>query len=169
MGADSCGSDGWSQIEVRYPKVFQVQDFLIGGTTSFRMLQLLQYGLHPPPMRAGDDVMRYMVVEFVNELRRCFKDGGFATRDKEEERGGFFLVGHAGRLFRVEGNYQVIEPASDYESCGCGEQYARAVMWATKDKAPADRVRLALEAAAEHTSGVRPPFVVKTIGVGEGA
>ena len=45
MGGDSAAVGGMDVYPSRIPKVFQAGRYLIGYTTSFRMGQLLQYGL----------------------------------------------------------------------------------------------------------------------------
>lgn len=109
MGADSAGVAGLNMCVQADKKVFRINDFLIGFTTSFRMGQLLHYDFEPPRRYPNTDLYKYMVTDFVNEIRSCLKRGGFASKENEVERGGMFLVGHAGRLFKIEGGYNVLE------------------------------------------------------------
>ena len=124
IGADSAGVGGLDIANRKDVKVFTNGDFVIGCTTSFRMIQLLQYKLTAPKRHPGTDVMRFMVTDFVEEVRKLFRDGGFTTKEKEAESGGHFLVGHAGRLFCVQSDFQVAERADGFDACGCGESYA---------------------------------------------
>jgi hypothetical protein len=163
MGGDSACVGGLSLWSRSDAKVFSNGGFLFGFTSSFRMGQLLRYALRPPKRHADEDVMKFMVTELVPAVRQCLKDGGFASRDSERESGGTFLVGYAGRLFRVCDDYQVGECADGYDACGCGEEFARGAMFATKGKPPAERITTALEAAAAHSAGVRAPFVLESI------
>lgn len=169
IGADSAGSDGWAVVTRLDRKVFVNSGFVIGGTTSFRMLQLLQHAFRPPKRHADDDLMRYMVTDWIDAVRACLKAGGFAKRENEVESGGTFLVGVAGRLFRIDNDFQVGEPARDFEACGCGEQYARGALQAIigSEHSPVKRITLALEVAAEHAAGVRGPFHIESIGAAE--
>jgi ATP-dependent protease HslVU (ClpYQ) peptidase subunit len=161
MAADSAGVGGL-EISTRLDrKVFPNGEFVIGGTSSFRMLQLLRYAFVPPKRHADDDVMRFMVVDFVDAVRNCLKAGGFATRDREAESGGDFLVGYSGRLFRIWDNYQVAEADRDYEACGCGEAYARGALFANAELPPEERALQALRAAEMHSAGVRGPFHIE--------
>lgn len=159
IGADSAGVGGLDISNRRDVKVFTNGDFVMGCTTSFRMIQLLQYKLNPPKRHPDVDVMRFMVTDFVETVRSLFRDGGFATKREEAESGGTFLVGHAGRLFRIEEDYQVGEREDGFDACGCGESYALGSMAMTAGLAPEDRVRKALETAAHFSAGVRAPFV----------
>ena len=163
IGGDSAGSDGWSMVHRADAKVFKNSDFLFGFTTSFRMGQVLRYAFNPPKRSSDKDVMAFMVTDFIDALRTSLKNAGFAEKDKEVERGGTFLVAHAGRLFRIEGNYQVGESADGYDACGCGENYALGSMFSTKKSNVRTRLRTALEAAQQHSAMVRGPFHMESI------
>src|SRR4051812_3616610 len=107
IGADSAGVSGWSLSIRRDRKVFKNGPFLIGFTTSFRMGQLLQYSFQPPVRHPDREVMKFMAVDFVDAVRICLKNGGFAIRENEAEKAGQFLVGYEGRLFSIQYDYQV--------------------------------------------------------------
>lgn len=163
IGADSAGVGGLDLTVRADRKVFVNGDFVMGFTTSFRMVQLIQYAFNPPKRHPDKDVMAYMVTEFVDALRNCLKAGGFARRDSEVESGGVFLVGYAGRLFCIESDYQVGEALSGYDAVGCGASFAVGVLFATPGQPPEDRLRLALQAAEAHSAGVRNPFHIQSI------
>lgn len=164
IGADSAGVRGLDIWLRKDPKVFKNGDFVLGCTSSFRMIQLLRFSFKPPKRHVDQDIYEYMCVDFINEVRQCFKSGGFAEKDKEVEGGGCFLVGYQGRLFTIEGDYQVGECADGYNSVGCGESFALAALDALDKKMPVkDRIIKALEIAAYRSGGVRPPFVIESI------
>jgi ATP-dependent protease HslVU (ClpYQ) peptidase subunit len=164
MGADSAGVAG-SDLTIRADqKVFINGEFLIGFTSSFRMGQLLRYAFEPPKYREDEkDLYKYMVTDFVNAVRKCLKDGGYAQVDKGEEIGGWFLVGIRGRLFKIESDYQVGESVLPYEAVGCGEAYALGVFSVTDKVDPEERIKLALGSAESFSAGVRAPFVILKI------
>lgn len=159
IGADSAGVGGLDIQNRRDVKVFRNGDFVMGCTSSFRMIQLLQYKLIAPKRHPDMDVMNFMVATFVEEVRRVFREGGFTTKQSEVETGGTFLVGYAGRLFRVEQDFQVGERADGFDACGCGQSYALGAMANTEGMPVQDRLRIALETAAHFSAGVRGPFV----------
>jgi len=165
IGGDSAGVAGFDLTVRADPKVFQNGEFLFGFTSSFRMGQLLRYSFSPPVMAEGQNVYGFMCTTFVNAVRDCLKAGGFATKDKDVESAGTFLVGFRGRLFSVQSDYQVGESLDGYDACGCGNQIACGALFATKDMnlSAVDRMALALGAAERHSAGVRRPFVVKSI------
>jgi hypothetical protein len=140
--------------------VFQRGPYLMGFTTSFRMGQLLRWSLE-----AGEptgDLDEFMATVFVDAVRKCLKDGGFAKKDAEREEGGTFLVGVNGRLFTVHNDYQVAAQVSPYAAVGCGADIALGALYATQPGAgdPSGRLLLALAAAERHSAGVRSPFTI---------
>ncbi|ANT54760.1 MULTISPECIES: hypothetical protein [Mesorhizobium] len=164
IGGDSAGVVGYSLTVRADRKVFRNKDFVFGFTSSFRMGQLLAHSFKPPKRHPDIDVYTFMVTEFVNALRQCLKDGGYAERHHEAERGGTFLVGYAGRLFKIAGDYQVGESADDFDACGCGEQIALGALLASPNSPPRERLTIALQAAERFSAGVRTPFHFETLG-----
>ena len=164
IGADSAGVGGLDIQNRKDTKVFKNEGLVIGCTTSFRMIQLLQYQLHPPKRHPDTDPMKYMVTDFVEPVRTCFRNGGFITVKDGVENGGTFLVGMADRLFCVDSDFQVAERAEGFDAVGCGNSYALGALAALDANLdPKQRVQRALEAAAQFSAGVRAPFVVEEI------
>jgi ATP-dependent protease HslVU (ClpYQ) peptidase subunit len=163
IGADSAGASGYSLMVRKDRKVFRVNDVLIGGTTSFRMLQLLQYSFVMPEYDLHTDLDKYMSTAFIDAVRQCLKDGGYATRSSDQESGGQFLVGFRGRLFYVGEDYQVGESLDGYDAVGCGSEAAKGAMFATHAIQPNKRIELALQASERHNIGVRGPFHIEML------
>lgn len=162
IGADSAGVAGLDLRIRRDAKAFTNGDFVFGCTSSFRMIQLLQYKLTPPKRHSNEDVMSYMATTFIDAVRDCFKSGGFAGKTNEVETGGTFLVGYCGRLFQVHGDYQVAESTEGYDACGCGESYALGSLYATSslDKPAPLRITEALQCSAHFSAGVCAPYML---------
>lgn len=160
IGGDSAGVSGLDLAVRSDPKVFINHGFVFGFTSSFRMGQLLAHAFKPPHRDPEKDLYGYMVTDFINAVRDCLKSGGYAENHSEAEKGGHFLVGHAGRLFSVESDYQVGENADGFNACGSGSQVALGSMFSTLGQASEHRVRRALEAAERFNAGVRGPFTV---------
>jgi hypothetical protein len=161
IGGDSAGVAGYDLTVRSDVKVFRVGPYVLGFTDSFRMGQLLHYTLDAPtpPER---DLERFMSTRFINAVRDCLTDGGFATNNAGQEAGGSFLVGARGRLFEVCSDYQVGEAREGYNALGCGANIALGALHLSgrQQMAPRNRVRLALEAAERHSAGVRGPFTI---------
>jgi hypothetical protein len=158
IGGDSAGVSGYLLTLRSDPKVFLSGEFIMGFTSSFRMGQLLRYRLQPPKRHPDEDVYQYMVTRFVDAVRDCLKAGGYATKEKEAEAGGTFLVGYAGRLFEIDDDYQVAQSHDNWAACGCGREIALGALHATAGLPVVQRVLKALEAAAYFNIGVHGPF-----------
>ncbi len=172
IGGDSAGTNSHSQQTIyANEKVFLVRndsgdEFLLGCGSSFRMIDLLKHMLHLPRYDGGD-IHRYMVVEFVEAVRTCLKDGGFAKKEDEKEEGGYFLVGFQGRLFEIASDYHIAEATCGYNAIGTADDLALGVLFATQENDdPEARLTLALRAAAYHNSDVRGPFVIQRLSPG---
>lgn len=163
IGGDSAAVEGYFINARNDPKVFRNGDFLFGFTSSFRMGQLLQYSFKPPA-RGKLDVDTYMRTKWIDALRKCLKDGGYARVIDNEDSAGTFLVGYKGRLFVVDSDFQVGESVDPYFACGCGRDVALGAMYAASSEfCDRQQVQLALEAAQAFSAGVREPFVIETI------
>lgn len=163
IGGDSAGSDGWITLNRADSKVFVNGEMVFGFTSSFRMGQLLAYSFTPPVPGEQQDVYAYMVTSFVDAVRECLKAGGWAKKENEQEEGGSFLIGYRGRLFCIDGDYQVGEQTCGFHSIGSGAHVALGALFATRGKPVEERILTALEAAETFISAVRKPFVIKKV------
>lgn len=165
IGGDSAGVAGLSLSVRADEKVFRKGDFLYGFTTSYRMGQLLRYVFDPPRHHPGTDTMAYLVAEFIPALRQCFNANGYGQSHNHQDSGGCFLLGYRGEIFQIESDYQVARPMDEYAAVGCGFDLALGALHATQDGATevGDRVVAALKAAAHHSAGVCPPFVIERL------
>ncbi len=158
IGGDSAGSSGHIRYKRRDKKVFINGDFIMGFTSSFRMGQLLHYKFIPPYHKSNQSIFKYMVGDFMDEVRKCLKENGYAKVEKNEESIGTFIVGYKGRLFNVEDDLQVAEYYDDFIAVGCGDEFARGSLYTSKDFLPKERILLALKAAEEFSGWVSKPF-----------
>lgn len=164
MGADSLGSNGYTGNVYKNRKVFKLsenKDILVGYTSSFRMGQLLQYssGLFDELSLLKNSVdEKYMVNTFIPNVKALFKNGGY----EKNETGGNFLITFKDKLYEVQSDYAILEPANGFSSVGCGEDFAMASLETTKDldMKPVDRIIKALESAEKYSTGVRRPFYI---------
>lgn len=162
LGGDSAASSGYDSYARADEKVFTNGDFILGFTTSFRMGQLLRYNLEVPkqPVKMGD--LKYVSTIFIDSVRNCLKNGGFARKINENESGGNFLVGYKQEIYEIQEDYQVAKPLADYHAIGCGASYALGAMFCARNLSsvlsPKRLITLALKAAAEYSSYVKEPF-----------
>lgn len=166
IGGDSAGSAGHHRRIRADEKVFTKGQFVMGFTSSFRMGQLLRYSLNVAGKPEDMDDAQYMSTWFVDAVRRCLKDGGFAKVSEGREEGGVFIVGYRGRIYTVESDFQVGIPTEPYDAVGCGIDYALGALHALRSTklTPKTRVTRALDAASTYSGAVAPPYVVLTGG-----
>lgn len=158
LGDSLAGSHGGYPAHlVRTPKVFALDDLLIGYTTSFRMGQLLEFGLKFPARKVPLDV--WMRSTFIEKVRTTFEKGGFG--DAKNDTGGQFLVGVEGRIFEVQADFSVMEYAVPYAAIGSGEYHARTALYVLHRSGAYHPDELLLEAARvtrAHMPTVAPPW-----------
>jgi ATP-dependent protease HslVU (ClpYQ) peptidase subunit len=158
MGADSAAVAGGDIRQSGTAKLFQKGPFLIGYTTSFRMGQILHYMIDFPETDKHDE--EYMVTKFIEAVRIKFKELGYSRIDSNEESGGSFLVGVAGKLYEIASDFQVQSFPDGMYAIGCGFAYAQGAMHAREYDNPETRIYAALRAAAYFSNGVCGPFTV---------
>jgi ATP-dependent protease HslVU (ClpYQ) peptidase subunit len=162
IGGDSAGVSGYNITIRKDVKVFKNGDFVIGCTTSFRMIQLLQFSFKPPKI-GKKDIHEYMCTDFINRVRECFKEGGYLQKWTDgDEKGGEFLVAYKDRLFKISTDFQVGENLDGMDACGCGMEFALGALHTlTKQKISTEKkVLKALECSEYFSSGVSSPFIL---------
>jgi hypothetical protein len=165
MAADHAASDeksGWI-LSRKDPKVFKVAQYGIAFTDSFRMGQILQYSWTPPrytPTKTNVGLDKFMKTKFVDSVKEAFRGGGYGSQvSGQEDEGGIFIVGVCGRIFTIDEDFHVGENIVNYMAEGSGGMFALGSLHTTKhQKNPKIRLKLALEAAAEFSMSVAPPF-----------
>jgi ATP-dependent protease HslVU (ClpYQ) peptidase subunit len=164
IGGDSAGVPGYDITVRKDTKVFKIDNFVFGCTSSFRMIQLIMFSFKPPKRLGDEDIFKYICTSFINELRLVLSKGGYTKINNNEETGGIFLVGYCGRLFKIEEDFQVSESVDYYNACGCGESYAKGALFMMDSKMKVkDKIIKALETATYFSVGVRPPFIIESV------
>ena len=163
IGGDSASGDNnsWTVRATTIEKVFRCSPFLMGCSTSFRMIQLLHYCLKDLPEQNESNDMAYMVKVFVEHVRQLFSEKGFSKIDDNEETGGEFLVGYHNQLYLVGSDFQVNGNQDGLDAIGCGANFALGAMKALEHFPPKERILKSLEIAAYFSGGVMPPFVIE--------
>lgn len=163
MGSDRAGSNGYTIAPYDAPKTFTNGPALIGFTSSFRMGQILRYGLEVPSHTLSWDVDRWMATDFMLALREAYGRHGWDRTDNGVAKGGNFLIAIHGRCYEVHSNYAFLRSVSGEYATGSGEDHAMGALYATRSWSdPTARVMNALEAAAEHCTTVAGPFDIVT-------
>lgn len=165
MGGDSLGSDGHVKATEMSAKVFRNETFknvLIGGTTTFRHLDLLKYSEdlfdEVDLYKKTDLDHKFMVMQFIPKVIKLFKEG--VVGEIESERGSNFIVATPRRVFEIQPDYSVLEPEFGICAVGCGREAAMGSLITTTgmDIPPQDKIVMALKAAEQYCCGVQRPF-----------
>ena len=130
MSCDQLGSNGHGRTVVKTPKIFQVDGWLVGYTSSFRMGDLLRYTFTFPLAKPDLDEDVYMRTLFVTALRECLKAGGYAKTENGEESGGCFLVASKTNIYEVQADFSVLTVAREYHAVGSGAEVCLGAMFA---------------------------------------
>lgn len=161
IGGDSAGIDGWSVTLRADEKVFVKSKMLIGFCGSFRLRDLIRYSFEIPKHARKVPVEEYMATTFVTALRKCLSEGGHTEKkDNVEGFEGSILIAYRGRLFEIEGDFNVGEPRLPFHAIGSGDDVAFGSLFATKKEPAKRRLTVALSAAVERNAGVRRPFTI---------
>lgn len=162
MGGDSQVSRSGNFYITQREKVFRVGEFIIGSAGSIRMSNIMQYHFSPTPIEI-ENIDRYMVINFVEQIRGIFKDLGFSTIENNVESCGEFLVGVRGKLYRIDSDFQVDREVFDIMAVGSGENHAMGAMLALSDLLPEQRIRRSLEIVSQLNCTVCAPFYVEIL------
>jgi len=165
IGADSCGTTGNDSFIRDDEKVFIKNNMIFSYSSSFRMGQLLRFKFNPPIQKNKTD-FEYLCTDFIDELRKCFKDGGYNEKIYEKEWGGFFIIGFNGNLYEIQNDYQVSKLKDNYNSIGSGANIARGSLYTTKKNMKMsikEKIKIAISAAEYHNNTVRSPIIIKKL------
>ena len=164
MGADRASSNFYSTSTHDAAKVFEVGPLLIGIAGSWRMGQVLQYGLIPPVHTLSWDVDRWVATDLMAAVRATFEAHAWhrVEHGSVASQRGVWLLAVAGRAYCIQGDYSWQRHTTGEYANGSGEDFALGSLHTTRGQEPSLRVMKALEAAAEHSPTVAGPFDIVT-------
>lgn len=168
MGADSAAStpDNPEIYSFSISKVFAKGEYLIGICGSYRAGQIARFEMDwPEPPEPGADFEEFMVRHVVKAIQRNLVDAGFAG-PTEGTRAAQFVIGLRGQIFTTAGDFTVGSQNVPWQAIGSGRHHAYGALHALADfdLDLEDKVRRALGAAQSHTSNVREPFRILSVG-----
>jgi ATP-dependent protease HslVU (ClpYQ) peptidase subunit len=161
IGGDSAAVAGTNIAARTDEKIFANGSTIMGFMGSFRMGQLLRYTFKPPKCGPKRDAMGYLVNSFIDAVRTCYRKKGVMKDSEGSDEGGHFLLGFQDELYHIACDFQVAKLVDNYTAIGCGQDVALGALYATQDiPDPLCRIRVALEAATKHITGVCPPYFI---------
>ena len=142
------------------PKIFRNNEFIMGGTTSFRMIQILQHSLIIPKYFEEMDFREYIATWFIGAVRRSFDEAGFSNKKNEVETGGTFMVGYKNNLVQIQDDYSYQISSGAEFAIGSGHISALSSLFSTRGKDAKERLMIAMQATERFNITVRRPFHV---------
>lgn len=162
IGSDSAATAD-NLVDIRNDKkVFYNGDFIIGFAGSFKLGHILQYVFEPPKIPKGMNTDIYMNTIFVKQVKQCFdkyvenlgiiKDGLFF---------GDWIVGCKNHLYHLYNDLHIGKLNKNYIAIGSGAMVALGSLYSTNNNPNSqERIEIALNASAEFTNTVYPPFYI---------
>jgi ATP-dependent protease HslVU (ClpYQ) peptidase subunit len=173
LGSDSyVGSveNGIQHVLANPEKIFQTGQFLIGVAGSMRIGQLLHHGLRVAKQRRGDSDQKYLVINVMSAIRSLLQEHcQWGSAEDDSEVGMMYdtdlILAYKNQIYMIDVDLQVQQIVGNYVCIGSGREVANGAMFAFENgdvaevavSAP-DRIKLALQAATHHQSGILPPY-----------
>ncbi|MDM0587807.1 hypothetical protein QTH25_13600 [Clostridium perfringens] len=167
IGADSCvgNSLGKHTLGENY-KIFKPsknKNILIAMSGSVRALQVLKYQMDFPSENEliGQEEEfneKYIVTKIIPKLQRVCDDQKVLEKDWVCL---YFLIAYKDKLWKISGDFAVLEYTDEYLSEGSGFAYAEGSLHTTKDMDMSieDKILMGLKAGCIDKS-VAPPFFI---------
>jgi len=173
LGGDRAATDGGlNRTLLKEPKIFIKGELGFGVCGLPKVMDALKHGIELPKQAGGDD-KTFLVTELVPAIREGLLKLDAAGKDTspwgngEVVFEGAMLVAYRGRLYTLEGNFQLVEGDEKFASVGSGSKLAIGSFNATRKMWGAKKRVLAALDASTKNAGCAPPFdtlVVKNRG-----
>ncbi|MFA5376515.1 MAG: hypothetical protein WC455_12285 [Dehalococcoidia bacterium] len=161
LAGDSAMIDDTYALDVvPSPKVFAVGDLMFGWCGSFRMANILQYGIKYPKRRSGEPADRYIKMKLTSAIRKAMLDGGVVDSNSESALPGDMLVGYEKRLYKIQQDFSAVESTRGFITVGAGCQFALgavALDWPIKDNVQS-RIKTIMGIVSGLCSAVVAPY-----------
>ncbi len=167
LGGDSAATDNaLNRTIIKDPKVFVRGKFAFGVCGLPKVMDALAHAIELPEqsLDAKDD-RAFLVGTLVPAIRDGLKKLDCTVESPEYGTcfHGSMLMGYNGKLYTLEGNFQLVVPSEDFASVGSGASIALGALHGSKGGNPRKRILAALDASANANAGVAPPFVVVSV------
>lgn len=180
IAGDKLGSNGFTKSVMAEPKIFEKkfikvlsdgvqreeQTISLGGTTSFRMLQLLDHKLQLPVQEKETTFIQYLVSSVIPEIRKLFKEEWGSRDSSQEVGGGQFILLHNHVIYEVQEDFSVLQPRTNITSVGSGTYHAIAAMQAfvisTSNNSLVDYVTDIFKIVSDNVTSVSPEYDIFT-------
>ncbi len=132
MGADTSVSFGDVIRAEKATKIVEKNGIMMGVAGTSRIAQYVMYFFKPPDFLSGEEFRRYMVVDFVPELKKELTEYGYKEPDFSSPSGaslGFeMIVAHKDHLALIGVDFSVVQHVDNIEAIGSGSDFAFSAM-----------------------------------------
>lgn len=159
LGGDRAATDGnLDQYKIAEPKIFVIDGVGFGVCGLPKVMDAVKHSLVLETRDASSDPKGFLVNVVVPAIRQVLiAHNATVVEGGQHYFHGAFLIAYAGRLFELQGNFQLFEPSAKFHAVGSGAQPALGALRASKGS-PKKRLLNALKISAENNAGVAPPF-----------
>jgi ATP-dependent protease HslVU (ClpYQ) peptidase subunit len=160
IGGDSAGTNSSTRRIREDSKVFRLDKFVFGYTTSFRMGQLIRHKFQPGLLTQSNNPDN-IIFDIVEQVRKILEEYKYSRIESNESTGGEFIVAWKNNLYTVYSDFQYAKVKDNFTSCGCGVSFALGSLFETGNINPHKRIIRALKTAEYFSNSVIRPFVIK--------
>jgi ATP-dependent protease HslVU (ClpYQ) peptidase subunit len=163
LGSDSFLGGAFIRDQIDRPKFFtKGVRFVVAFAGGLRGAQIVQHDIKFRKLRKGEDEEAYLVTEVSKKLQVGFTKAGANIKDEGQvdTHDATFLCCINGKIFVIQSDYSIIRSTHGFSVIGAGQEYALGALAATRKSklSPHDKVKTALEVAAELSPQVCGPF-----------
>lgn len=162
LGGDSAATNSsMDRTIIKDPKVFVRGDVAFGVCGLPKVMDALAHVVKLPSQVGGTD-RAFLVGELIPAIREGLQklDCTHTTAEEGTYFEGAMLLGYRGKLYELQGNFQLIHSSTGWAAVGSGEALANGAFRSTAHiRDPEERLLAALEAACGN-AGVAPPFTI---------
>ena len=127
-------------------KVAKNGPYLLGAAGDVRAINILAHAFTPPKPGniVGARLDRFITSKFVPELRSCFEDHGYASRELKERatHGSVVLAAINGVIYEIDEDYSWVRDASGIYAAGTGGDFAMGALYAMLGEQTASNVAI---------------------------
>ncbi len=163
VGGDLAATGGYTQY-IYHPeesKVFKKGDIVFGVTGASRIGQLIRHNLIIPKRKPQCKDIKYLNKYLIPVMLKCFKHNQmFKIKDERIEENWGAVIGYNKTIYRVDSNFNLMRTNKNYVAHGAGQEYAMGALYVMENlkMKPKEKITKALEASAEFSIVVAPPF-----------
>lgn len=163
LGGDSAATDqSLNRTIIKDPKVFVRDEIAFGVCGLPKVMDAVAHAIDLPKQQGPGSDRKFLVGELVPALRE-----GLRKLDCTAEAPGWgtcfegsMLIGYRGKLYELQGNFQMIRSSDGTAAVGSGEALAKGSFAVTKHITDPEKRLLTALGAASNNAGVAPPFVI---------